>query len=880
MEPSNMTYAVWVKANTGWFANASAVFMKGGGAGARVIRASATATNSVLQFLGNTGGNGNVADSKNINIADGNWHHIAFTWDGATVTYYIDGGQVGSKSTNTTSFVYSNSFANLLYIGSLGTANYFNGRFYDFRIYNTALPAWQLASLTNPPATVLFSDNFNPAVSTNLFDATGRATGTLASNTVYYSWSNKTNNVAVNGTLTWNADGTANANNELGTAYATRNLLFGTSPNAGWFDWYPYVGGKVWEVQYDTLTGNSQVLTFGLSHITRNGVWSAWSDTNYDFSFGNYGTACRFDGPSGAQTNYTSIANIFPTRTNSYNIRLHFDEPKGLVTMYVNGTNIATTNLYNIGLANHRYISWGEPGKYGGNIDNLTISIPAAPSINVQPFAVIPAAANLIANGDFTQVANAVLGAAATAPTTFNINGSRGDFSSVWGSTADVLNWTPYYSDPNGLTTNCVPFTDDPSYVLNGTYYLDTLIETNAHAITLNSADYYLNGLVQTNILNGVTPKSGAQYQLVIKAGTTANTEQYYATFAAGLTVGAGVNATNPATAVPNSAFSMWAHDLPTAGTTNITSVINGADLLAAQGSGPINVIFNQLNSNGIAGYPTSPNPNDISQVSQVKVYGVSLTVIVPADDLNHDGVVDQADVNLAQSYLDGSIDGGDAATNRENELINTYGYSTNQALSYLNLGPFDINADGYFDAADVAALQAIVGPVGPTLSSVSPNPVTGSSYPVTLTLTGSGFAGATAVLLTNLTASTGASYSPTVNGDTSISVSFVPGTAAGSWNATVVNSSPSAQVGFTVNAASAVSFNNNALTSAGAGKLVLAGTGGAAGNRYVVLSATNLTPPVVWTPIATNAFDGSGNFSYTNTVNQATPNLFLRIQQ
>jgi hypothetical protein len=110
--------------------------------------------------------------------------------------------------------------------------------------------------------------------------------------------------------------------------------------------------------------------------------------------------------------------------------------------------------------------------------------------------------------------------------------------------------------------------------------------------------------------------------------------------------------------------------------------------------------------------------------------------------------------------------------------------------------------------------------------------------------------------------------------------VSFVPGTAAGSWNATVVNSSPSAQVGFTVNAASAVSFNNNALTSAGAGKLVLAGTGGAAGNRYVVLSATNLTPPVVWTPIATNAFDGSGNFSYTNTVNQATPNLFLRIQQ
>jgi hypothetical protein len=46
------------------------------------------------------------------------------------------------------------------------------------------------------------------------------------------------------------------------------------------------------------------------------------------------------------------------------------------------------------------------------------------------------------------------------------------------------------------------------------------------------------------------------------------------------------------------------------------------------------------------------------------------------------------------------------------------------------------------------------------------------------------------------------------------------------------------------------------------------------------VVNATNLTPPVVWTPVVTNAFDGSGNFSYTNIVNPVTPQLFLRIAQ
>lgn len=343
-----------------------------------------------------------------------------------------------------------------------------------------------------------------------------------------------------------------------------------------------------------------------------------------------------------------------------------------------------------------------------------TLYLVVAP-IPVAPFAAIPAVTNLVINGGFSQAANAVQGAGAVA-NQFNINGSFGDYSAFWGSTATVTGWSPYYSDPYGLTTNVNPYVNDPSYILNGTYYLDTLVDTNLHCITLNSADYYLNGMIQTNLLNGVTINPGATYQFLVDPyQDNLTVENYYATFTAALTVGSGANATNTATAVSGSLFSIWAHNLPTITGVFQTNTISGTNLIAAQASGPVNILFNQINTNGIAGYPTSPNPNDISQVSQVRLYHVVLAVVSPTNDLNHDGVVDQNDVNLAQAYLNG--DGGDSATNRENTLINTYGFTPAQALAYLNLTSFDINGDGYFDASDVAALQAMVGTSVPTLN-------------------------------------------------------------------------------------------------------------------------------------------------------------------
>jgi hypothetical protein len=60
----------------------------------------------------------------------------------------------------------------------------------------------------------------------------------------------------------------------------------------------------------------------------------------------------------------------------------------------------------------------------------------------------------------------------------------------------------------------------------------------------------------------------------------------------------------------------------------------------------------------------------------------------------------------------------------------------------------------------------------------------------------------------------------------------------------------------------------------------VLTGTNGVPGGGYVVLIATNLALPVgSWTPLATNTFDPSGNFSFTNALDPAAAQRFYRIK-
>jgi len=76
------------------------------------------------------------------------------------------------------------------------------------------------------------------------------------------------------------------------------------------------------------------------------------------------------------------------------------------------------------------------------------------------------------------------------------------------------------------------------------------------------------------------------------------------------------------------------------------------------------------------------------------------------------------------------------------------------------------------------------------------------------------------------------------------------------------------------------VSAPRFASVQARASGLVLSGSGGTPNASYYVLTTTNLaTPAANWTPLLTNQFDASGNFSFTNAFAPSTQKQFYRLQ-
>jgi len=63
---------------------------------------------------------------------------------------------------------------------------------------------------------------------------------------------------------------------------------------------------------------------------------------------------------------------------------------------------------------------------------------------------------------------------------------------------------------------------------------------------------------------------------------------------------------------------------------------------------------------------------------------------------------------------------------------------------------------------------------------------------------------------------------------------------------------------------------------------LMMSGTNGTPNGAYVLLGSTNVALPLMqWTPLLTNSFDGSGNFSLsTNIINPALPQEFYLLSQ
>ncbi|MGH7980692.1 MAG: hypothetical protein ACREE6_15045, partial [Limisphaerales bacterium] len=90
-------------------------------------------------------------------------------------------------------------------------------------------------------------------------------------------------------------------------------------------------------------------------------------------------------------------------------------------------------------------------------------------------------------------------------------------------------------------------------------------------------------------------------------------------------------------------------------------------------------------------------------------------------------------------------------------------------------------------------------------------------------------------------------------------------------WNTSALNQS---------GALSVVQLSSPVITSVkiSAENLVISGAGGPQGLSYDIEVATNLLSPH-WTTLATNQFDSSGNFTFTNVVNFDRPQSYYRLQ-
>lgn len=318
---------------------------------------------------------------------------------------------------------------------------------------------------------------------------------------------------------------------------------------------------------------------------------------------------------------------------------------------------------------------------------------------------------NIIRNGDLSDVSNVVL--SGDNDGAFDINGGNGNYGPFRGSSGDVDHWTPFNNNPNSIVEAVA---DGGALDLLGTsgvqgsFYLDTHWSTGGEQFSLNSAGGYLNGLTQTDILNGVAIDETANYEFAFDINFNDRPSNPNSNFKVALTLGANETDANSAGSI--SIFDDQLSNI-TAGERQVLS-ISGATLKAAQDSGdPVNLIIQSQANTSIVNFPGTPVPDnhvDSAVFTQVQVDNLSLVRMfnIPTGDVNKDGVVTQADVSLAQLYLDGN--GGETAEQRQNDLANAPSAPfASDILASLNLADFDLTGNDFFDAADVAEIAALV---------------------------------------------------------------------------------------------------------------------------------------------------------------------------
>ena len=151
-----LTLATWVRADA--FESWDGLITKGQ---SNVAYGLSFTSDGRLAFQANygslTGGNGSSFHYSNASINTSQWHHVAVTYDGNNVQFYID-GQLDSTRQADIAFGTNNE---ALILGADLTGSHLDGELDDARVYDRALSAEEITQLTTGTNTNSSSDSNN-----------------------------------------------------------------------------------------------------------------------------------------------------------------------------------------------------------------------------------------------------------------------------------------------------------------------------------------------------------------------------------------------------------------------------------------------------------------------------------------------------------------------------------------------------------------------------------------------------------------------------------------------------------------------------------------------------------------------------------------------
>jgi len=187
--------------------------------------------NNEIRWDGQLGSNNVILSGKT--LATGTWHHVAAVKNGATVTLYVNGNQVGTV-TGSSAETYSNSS---VLLSSILNGSFFNGRLDEVRVWNTVRTAAEIkanmfSELNGNESGLLVYYNFNQGTAdgdnsaiTSVTDATSNGYNATLSN---FSLANSNTTSNFIQSAAWN--GYIGANN--GSLTTAGNWVLNSVPGA------------------------------------------------------------------------------------------------------------------------------------------------------------------------------------------------------------------------------------------------------------------------------------------------------------------------------------------------------------------------------------------------------------------------------------------------------------------------------------------------------------------------------------------------------------------------------------------------------------------------------------------------------------------------